>query len=138
MERCPAAQALIECDKRIEAERNALKAALQKIHAQPNCRYEVESQLGEEIWDALHSAYSEPLYDQAALDAAVAAERERLRVMLTAHLDQTVLSHHVTLSECHAARNALQLVLDEWASRLSEAARVGRRPERVRLERGVS
>ena len=47
--------------------------------------------------------------------AAVAAERERLRVMLIAHLDQTVISHHVSLAECHAARNALQLVLDEWA-----------------------
>ena len=56
MERSPAAQALIYYAKRIEAERNALKAALQKIHDQPNCRYEVEAQLGEEVWDALHSA----------------------------------------------------------------------------------
>ncbi|WP_168709673.1 hypothetical protein [Rhodanobacter lindaniclasticus] len=56
MERSPAAQALIDCAKRLEAERNAMKAALEKIRAQPNCRHEVEAQLGEEIWDALHSA----------------------------------------------------------------------------------
>lgn len=58
----------------------------------------------------------------AAYDAGGAAEHERLRVMLTEHLDQTVESHHVTLAECHAARNALQLVLDEWAWRPSSAA----------------
>lgn len=56
MERSPAEQALIDFAKRIEAERNALKDALQKIHDQPNCRYEVEAQLGKEVWDALHSA----------------------------------------------------------------------------------
>jgi hypothetical protein len=38
---------------------------------------------------------------------AAAAERER-------HRDQTRINHNVTLTECLAARNALQLVLDEW------------------------
>lgn len=56
MERSTAAQALIDCAKRIESERNALKEALEKIRAQPNCRHEVEAQLGEEVWDALRSA----------------------------------------------------------------------------------
>ena len=46
---------------------------------------------------------------------AVEEERERLRAMLVRHRDQTVQSHHVTLAECHAARNALQLVIDEWS-----------------------
>ena len=55
-ERWPAAQALIDYAKRIEAERDELKASLQKIRDQPNCRYEVEAQLGEEVWDALHGA----------------------------------------------------------------------------------
>ena len=45
---------------------------------------------------------------------AAAAERERLRVMLVRHRDQTRINHNVTLTECLAARNALQLVLDEW------------------------
>lgn len=31
----------------------ALRAALQQIHDQPNCRHEVEAQLGNEIWQAL-------------------------------------------------------------------------------------
>lgn len=53
MKRSPAAQALIDCLKRIEAERNALKEALQKIRNQPNCRHEIEAQLGEEIWDVI-------------------------------------------------------------------------------------
>ncbi|MFO0467621.1 MAG: hypothetical protein ACK5ZS_01540 [bacterium] len=45
---------------------------------------------------------------------AAAAERERLRVMLVRHRDQIRINHHVTLAEFHTARNALQLVLDEW------------------------
>jgi hypothetical protein len=60
------------------------------------------------------TAYSQEELKRA-VDAAVAAERKRLRVLLVAQRDQTVMSHHVTLAECHAARNALQLVLDEWA-----------------------
>ena len=48
-------------------------------------------------------------------EALVAAERERLRALLMSHRDRHVLSHHVTLAECHAARNALQLVMDELA-----------------------
>ncbi|MDA8128724.1 MAG: hypothetical protein M0Z73_08535 [Betaproteobacteria bacterium] len=53
MERGQAAQALIDCAKQIEAQRDALKEALKKIHDHPNCRHEVESQLGEEVWDPL-------------------------------------------------------------------------------------
>lgn len=47
VERSPAAQALIDYAIRIETQRNALKAALQMIHDQPNCRHEVEAQLKE-------------------------------------------------------------------------------------------
>lgn len=53
VERSPAAQALIDYAIRIETQHNALKAALQMIHDQPNCRHEVEAQLGEKIWDAI-------------------------------------------------------------------------------------
>ena len=51
--RSPAAQALIDCAKMIEAKHNSIKEALQKIHDHPNCRYEVEAQFGKEIWDSL-------------------------------------------------------------------------------------
>lgn len=53
VKRSPAAQALIDCLKRVEAERNELKEALQKIRNQPNCRYEIEAQFGTDIWQVL-------------------------------------------------------------------------------------
>lgn len=59
MERSQAAQALIDCAKRIETERDRLKTALQMIHDQPNCRHEVEAQLGEEMWDVLTQTNTE-------------------------------------------------------------------------------
>ena len=40
-------------------ERNTLKEVLQKIYDQPNCRYEVEAQLGEDVWNAVHYEHSE-------------------------------------------------------------------------------
>ncbi len=55
-ERGPAAQALIDFARKADMERNALKVALQKIHDQPNCRFEVEAQLGGDIWDLLYIA----------------------------------------------------------------------------------
>jgi hypothetical protein len=68
-----------------------------------------------EVSDASQIASDIRAYADAEVARAVAAERERLRVLIVAHRDQTVMSQHVTLAECHAARNALQLVLDEWA-----------------------
>ena len=67
---------------------------------------------GWEMGDDLSDGFGVRLSRFAALVAA--AERERLRAMLVHHRDQTTISHHVTLAECHAARNALQLVIDEW------------------------
>ena len=55
------------------------------------------------------------LYTANQVRAAVDAERERFRLLLMSHRDNTVISHHVSLAECHAARNALQLVIDELA-----------------------
>lgn len=55
MECSLAGQLLIDYVRRIEAKRNALKEALQKIHDNPNCRHEVEAQLGSEMWDGLRN-----------------------------------------------------------------------------------
>ena len=48
-------------------------------------------------------------------NAALASKHERLRVMLMAHRDRTVMSCYSSVRECEAARNALQRVLDELA-----------------------
>ena len=52
---------------------------------------------------------------QAFAEALMAAERERWRAHLTAHLDHTVMSCYASRHECEAARNALQRALDELA-----------------------
>lgn len=39
--------------KALMAENSKLRIALQRIYKQPNCRHEVEAQLGEDIWKAI-------------------------------------------------------------------------------------
>ena len=53
-------------------------------------------------------------YALAEVEKAVKAERERFTALLQSHKDRTTMSHFVSMAECHAARNALELVLDEF------------------------
>lgn len=58
-----------------------------------------------------------PLYDQSALDAAVAAERKKTMDALKACLEGAVMSKYVSKAECEAARAALRnAMLDVWGA----------------------